>query len=459
MRHGHKPTLDLPRRPGLLEEIGSSLRSFEDASSYPPNVAFLGGVYPDDLRQLERPWFAHDGGSERRHPHGETIPEEELYGLLKICDAFNMVWLEEGFIKQVRDALASHPLVQQADLESLGEGHPYSEIEEHLAGEALPLHLRDGSVVGAVDGAREEGPALSADVMLENLACKATATMALRTLLHDLGQDPNEVDYILNSGEEAVGDSYQRGGGNLAKAIGEMCDLGNATGSDVKAFCTGPMHAMMLASALVGSGVFEHVAVVGGCSLAKLGMNYQGHLSAGQPILEDMLASVAIMIGADDGVSPILRLDSIGTHNISAGSSLRNISRTLITEPLAKLGLAFREIDKYAIELQNPELTEPSGAGDVTERNYRLIAALAVQAHEIDRSEIPEFVETHGMPGFSSTQGHIASAVPFLGHAIDRLKDGRMNRVMFIAKGSLFLGRMTQMSDGLSFILEPNGSR
>jgi hypothetical protein len=29
-----------------------------------------------------------------------------------------------------------------------------------------------------------------------------------------------------------------------------------------------------------------------------------------------------------------------------------------------------------------------------------------------------------------------------------------MRRVIFLAKGSLFLGRMTQMADGLSFVLE-----
>ena len=62
------------------------------------------------------------------------------------------------------------------------------------------------------------------------------------------------------------------------------------------------------------------------------------------------------------------------------------------------------------------------------------------------------------MPGFSPTQGHIASAVPFLGHAYDRMVKGDMERAMFLAKGSLFLGRMTQMSDGLSFILERNGA-
>ena len=129
-----------------------------------------------------------------------------------------------------------------------------------------------------------------------------------------------------------------------------------------------------------------------------------------------------------------------------------------MTDPLTKLGLQFQDIDKFAIELQNPETIEPSGGGDVTERNYRLIAGLAVQNHEIEREAMPDFTAKHGMPGFSSTQGHIASAVPFLGRAADRIGAGQMQRAMFIAKGSLFLGRMTQLSDGFSFILERNPS-
>ena len=81
------------------------------------------------------------------------------------------------------------------------------------------------------------------------------------------------------------------------------------------------------------------------------------------------------------------------------------------------------------------------------------VCALTV---EISKADMPQFVKTHGMPGFSPTQGHIASAVPFLSHAVDRIKGGNMERAMFLAKGSLFLGRMTQLSDGLSFILERN---
>ena len=101
-------------------------------------------------------------------------------------------------------------------------------------------------------------------------------------------------------------------------------------------------------------------------------------------------------------------------------------------------------------------MTEPGGSGDVPLLNYRLIAALATVKKEIAREDIPQFVETHGMPGFSPTQGHIASAIPFLGHAFDRISAGEMQRAMFLAKGSLFLGRMTQLSDGMSFMLEKN---
>jgi betaine reductase len=165
---------------------------------------------------------------------------------------------------------------------------------------------------------------------------------------------------------------------------------------------------------------------------------------------------VAVLVGKDDGVSPVLRLDSIGRHSIGAGSSQQAVFEKLVSEPLARLGLGFQDVDKYATELQNPEVTEPAGSGDVARRNYQVIGALAVLNQEITRSDIPSFIQTHGMPGFSPTQGHIASGIPFLGHALDRVKTGTMQRVMFLARGSLFLGRMTQMSDGLSFLIEKN---
>ncbi len=458
VRHGSKPSREIARRPELLGDVTSHLRCYEDALAYPPNHVFLGGMSPDGLLEIERPWFQAKGEDPRWQPFGEVMPEEELYGLLKVADAFNLASLEEGFAARCREALSGHRLIREEELQSLSDGRPFPAIEEQAAdtGKSLPLHLRDGTLVGCINRAHEEDASLTADVVLENLACKVTAAMALRTLLEDSQTDPAEIDYVLNTGEEAVGERYQRGGGNLAKAVAEMCGLTNASGSDIKAFCCGPVHALVIAGALVISGVYRHVAVVGGCSLAKLGMKFQGHLHHDQPILEDTLASVAVLVGPDDGVSPVLRMDSVGKHPVGAGSSQQAIFSELVTTPLDRLGLKFGEIDKYATELHNPELTEPAGSGNVPQLNYRLIGALATLKGEIDREGLPKFVETHGMPGFSPTQGHIASAAPFLGHAVEEIMGGRMQRSMFLAKGSLFLGRMTQMSDGMSFILEAN---
>ncbi len=74
---------------------------------------------------------------------------------------------------------------------------------------------------------------------------------------------------------------------------------------------------------------------------------------------------------------------------------------------------------------------------------------------EIPRDGIGEFIMSYGMPGYAPTQGHIASAVCYLAHALRRMRAGKMKSALFMAKGSLFLGRMTQLSDGVSFLVEP----
>jgi betaine reductase len=268
--------------------------------------------------------------------------------------------------------------------------------------------------------------------------------------------DPQALEYLLGCGEEAVGDRYQRGGGNMAKAIGELCGCRQATGSDIKAFCCAPVHALVIAAGMVASGVFSEVAVVAGGSFAKLGMKSQGHLRNDMPILEDTIAGIAVWIGRDDGISPVLRLDSIGRHTVGSGSSQQAIFEKLVVDPLDRLQLKLTDVDRYATEMHNPELTEPQGSGNVPKTNYRIIASYAALRGEIERAQLEAFIRSRGMPGFSPTQGHIASAVPYLGHALRRIGSGAIDRALFLAKGSLFLGRMTQMSDGISFLLEKN---
>jgi hypothetical protein len=457
VRHGSKPAREIARAPSLLDRLSASLRSYEAVAAYPPNRVFLGAISPEALAAMPRPWFEASGPVEPRGPHGFMVPEEAFYGFLKTDDEFDVVWLDEGFAAEARDVLAGHPLGASGDLERLDAGKPASAIRARIeTEEALPLVLRDGRLVGCAGRAHEEDASLAGDVLLENLTTKTTAVLALRTLIADGLVDPEALPYVINSGEEAVGDRYQRGGGNLAKAVAERSACGAASGADVKAFCCGPVHAFVSAAALVAAGVFEEVAVVGGCSLAKLGMKFQGHLAKGHPIIEDVLGGFAAVVGRDDGRSPILRLDAVGRHTVGAGGAQQAILEALTVRPLMQMGLSLTDVDRYATELHNPEATEPAGSGNVPLLNYRLLAALAIARGEIGRQDLASFVTRHGMPGFSPTQGHIASAVPFLAHALDGLTGGSLQRVMFLAKGSLFLGRMTQMSDGLSFILERN---
>ncbi|MFN8523483.1 MAG: glycine/sarcosine/betaine reductase complex component C subunit beta [Chloroflexota bacterium] len=459
VRHGSKPLREVGKQPELWDAMRAHLRSYESALAYPPNQVFLGLLQPDDLRDLPRPWWdaASPAPGSRWMPHGELMPEEELYGLLKCMDRFDLIWLEQQFVDEVRERLSAHPLIGPSDLEQLKAGKTREAIETQCAeGKAVLLSLPDGRVVGCANRAHEEDEALGASVLLENLACLATATMATRTLISAAGIAPDSIDYVLGSGEEAVGDRYQRGGGNLAKAVAERCDLRNATGSDVKAFCCGPNHAIAIGAGLSTAGVFRDLLVIGGCSLAKLGMKSQAHLAKKMPILEDVLAGFAIQIGADDGVSPVIRLDALGRHTVGAQSSQKEILEKLVAEPLKRLGLGFTDVDRYATELHDPEITEPAGSGNVPLTNYKMIGGLAVLSGQLKAAEIPAFIDAHGMPGFSPTQGHVASAVPFLGHAVDGMKSGTLNNALFLAKGSLFLGRMTQMSDGLSFLLEKN---
>jgi glycine/sarcosine/betaine reductase complex component C subunit beta len=496
VRYGSKPARDLAAAAAaagngadaLAARMAALLRDFPAALAYPPNRVLIGALHPDALAELPRPWYAAPdapapgaadarapargaadaraparGAADarapaREGPHGELLPEVEFLAWLKLCDAAGLVSLAADFVAEVRPALARHRLVTPALLERLGPGVGDAELDARLHGDlpALPLLTREGRRVGCLRADHAQDATLAADVLLENLACKASAALALGGLLAAEGVAPESIGYVLNSGEEAVGDRYQRGGGNLAKAVAEQCGLSGATGADVKAFCAGPLHALALAGALVAAGVFPRVAVIGGCSLAKLGMKYAGHLQHGQPLLEDTLAAAAVLVERDDGRSPRLRLDALGRHTVAAGASQQAVFEALVAQPLAGQGLRFADVDKYATELHNPELTEPAGSGDVPALNYRVIAGLAVLRGELAPADLPAFVARHGMRGFAPTQGHIASALPFLGHALDGLRDGRYRRVMLLAKGSLFLGRMTQLADGLSLLLERN---
>lgn len=462
VRYGSKPIRDiaLDEGPGggLEKKIYAHVRKFEDAVAYPPNQVFIGNMHPDGLHDVAQPWYEHSVEDARTGgPFGEIMAEDLFYAWLKAADDFNLVWLKGDFLDRIRERAASHPLITEQDMKKLAAGSvEAAKIVEAVEKEgALPLYY-EGQVVGCVRRDHDADDTLKAHVLMENLMTKASGALVVRHLLRRAGMLPEEVDFLVSCSEDAVGDRYNRGGGSLSKAIGEMCLCVNASGHDVKAFCAAPIHAIVAAASYVEAGVYDRVVVVGGGCLAKIGMKYSGHLKNNMPILEDVLGAIAFLITRDDGVSPVVRLDCVGKHNIGASSNQQDIMTSLIVKPLDKLGMRMLDVDRYATEMHNPEVTLPAGSGNTPLQNYKIMGALAAIRKEIPRTEIDAFVRERGMPGFSPTQGHVPAAVPFLGHAMGDMKTGRIKNTMFVAKGSLFLGRMSQLSDGLSFLLEAN---
>jgi betaine reductase len=196
--------------------------------------------------------------------------------------------------------------------------------------------------------------------------------------------------------------------------------------------------------------------VLAGGASTKLGMNSKDHVKKGLYALEDMLGAFAIHIAENDGINPVIRTDGVGRHRIGSGASPQAVMTAIVADPLDRMGYKIPDVDRYSAELQNPEITEPAGAGDVPLANYKMIGALAVKRGELDKADLAKAVARFGMPGFAPTQGHIPSGIPFIGHAREMILAGDITRAMIIGKGSLFLGRLTNLFDGVSFVIEKN---
>jgi betaine reductase len=447
VRYGSKPLREIRARPELGRQLAEHLRNFSAATAYAPHQVYIGNIAPEKLSGLAKPWYEKPlEGATSAGRFGDLIDQDTFYAQLAASDRFELVRLEEQWF---REHAARHSVGREPKL-SLA-----ADIEARCAKGALGLYSGE-RLVGAFEHGHEEDANLIAEVLLENLAAKVTAAHSLRTVLRALNANPSEIDYVISCSEEAVGDRYNRGGGNLAKAIAEDVGCENASGSDTKAFCAGPMYAMVHGASLIQAGVAKKVAVVAGGSLAKLGMKFESHLKGNMPVLEDVLGSFAAILSPVQPGQPALRLDSVAFHPVRAGASPQAMAESLAEEPLGKLGLRLIDIDRYGVELHNPEITVPSGSGDVPRTNYLTLAALAVMRGQIQKSQMEDFVRRRGMVGYAPTQGHIPSAIVYLGHAMESLRSGQIRQALLIAKGSLFLGRMTQLSDGCSFLVDRN---
>ena len=440
-----------------LKELPSHLRDWNTVLGYWPNQVYIGNKTPDDLAAIPQPWCDKTCDvNDRFGPYGQMMPQEEFLLMMQAVDVFSLVKLEKSFVETYKPVLAQNPLIDESILNRIVEGIDGAEIARLVAEEHSEGLYHNNVLVGCVNRAHDIDVNLSAHVMHENMVSKASSVLALLAALKNAGIDKNDVEYVVDFCEEACGDMNQRGGGNFAKAAAEIAGLNNATGSDVRGFCAGPAHALIDAASLVAAGTFKTVVVTAGGCTAKLGMNGKDHVKKGLPIMEDMIGGFCIVLTQDDGVSPEINLNIVGRHTVGTGSAPQAVISSLVTESLDRNGLKITDIDKYSPEMQNPDITKPAGAGDVPLANYKMIAALAVKRGEIGRADIASFADKYGLTGWAPTQGHIPSGVPAIGYLCDKIKAGEMNRAMIIGKGSLFLGRMTNLFDGASFVIQAN---
>ncbi len=457
IHNGTTQTLEREANPDsqYLKEMKNHLRGFEEVVAYAPNQTYIGNLTPEQLAEMPRPWYGKNVENANRFgKFGEVMPQDEFYGLMKISDVFDLVLLENSFAEKVKEKLSKHPLLAAKVEKIVGDDlEKINGLVENSGAEGL---YEGENLIGCIRRAHEVDPNLSAHYMLENLAVKASGVLAGMHIVNNLDVPVEDIGYILECSEEAIGDMNQRGGGNIAKAIGEVIGLSGATGVDVRGFCAAPTHAIVNAAALVKSGIFKHVLVVAGGATAKLGMNGKDHVKKGLSVLEDCLGGFAILVSENDGISPILRTDVIGRHTIGHGASPQAVLEALVLDPLTANGLKITDVDKYAPEMQTPDITEPAGAGDVPTQNYKMIGALAVKKGQLDKKELLNFIKIHGYPGYAPTQGHIPSGAPIVGHGIEHIKSGVLKNFMIVGKGSLFLGRMTNLFDGISILVEKN---
>jgi glycine/sarcosine/betaine reductase complex component C subunit beta len=440
----------------FLKKVPEHFRSFEEVVKYAPNQAYIGNILPDEMTDLPKPWYENlMQGATAEGKLGQIVSEEEFLLNIKMCDAFDLVMLEKSFLEEHKTSLINNKFYTEKDLAKLKDGVEPAEIEKRVQEGAEPL-LSKHKLIGCVKAAHDKDKNLTAHIIVENLVAKASGVIALKNLIHKNNVAVESIEYVIECSEEACGDMNQRGGGNFAKAICEMVGTVNATGSDLRGFCAAPTHALISAAALVKAGVYKSVAVVAGGATAKLGMNARDHVNKGLPVLEDCLGGFAVLITENDGISPVLRTDVVGRHTVGTGSAPQAVMESLITMPLDAAGLKITDIDKYSVEMQNPEITVPAGAGDVPLANFKMIAALGAKRGDIDKTAMNSFIAEHGMPGFAPTQGHIPSGVPFVGAARELMIAGKIQRAMIVGKGSLFLGRMTNQFDGVSIVMEKN---
>ena len=218
---------EISKDPAVHDQIAGALRSYQDTCSYLPNHVFVGTESPRSLTDPDRPWWSHLGRPTERGTFGRLFDQPAFFAALSMMDTANLTSFSDEVDSgaQEVESLLTRPKTNLA-------------TSENLASDGAEIVGREGAI-GFVRHGYPDDDSLAAPVILENLAAKTTAALALSDCLLENEIDVETLDMVISCSEEAVGDRYQRGGGNLGKAVAEAVGASNASGFDIKNFCRG----------------------------------------------------------------------------------------------------------------------------------------------------------------------------------------------------------------------------
>ena len=237
VRYGSKPLREIRARPALGQQLAEHLRDFNAATAYAPHQVYIGNIAPEQLGDLAKPWYDKlIEGATAKGRFGDLVDQNQFYAQLGGADRFELVMLDERWF---REHAAQYLIGRERRVW----------VRWRRSSRAAPK-ARWRSIPAIDWSARSSRDTRRMPISLPK-SCWKISRRKSRPLIRcarcymRLKMDRGEIDYVISCSEEAVGDRYNRGGGNLAKAIAEDVGCDNASGSDTKAFCAGPMYAMV----------------------------------------------------------------------------------------------------------------------------------------------------------------------------------------------------------------------
>ena len=367
--------------------LGGALRSFEDAVAYPPNQVFIGNLAPAALWDTPRDWWAHPvDGASIAGPTGDIMDQDAFYALLAEVDQFELA----------RMGVEPEP----------GQ---------------LPLY-RGQDVVGAFAGDHELDESLTPGVLLENLSIKASGVHALQHLLKQ-----GDVDPAIDHPRDRM---RRRGGGRSLPARRRQRREG-----DRRALRSAERQRHRREVLLRGAGARPR-----GGGRPDRGRHRGTRRRGGRRV--DRQARHEVRRRPGEGV-PHHR-GRAGRHGRAArtrrrlerpdradrrgrahaggcrvGRRRRSWKRWWARRWMrsASASATSTPTPRRSTTRRSPSRRAAATSPTATTRCSRGSGSCAANS---TRSDIAGFSRAHGMPGFSPTQGHIASAVPWLPHALAR---------------------------------------